>query len=49
MHIWMYVIREMEDALDDCKEGCIIDNCNDDPVHGTYEYHNSNTSSSNNN
>jgi len=33
MHIWMYVIREMEDALDDCQEGCIIDNCNDDPVH----------------
>ena len=31
MSIWMYVIREMEDALDDCKIGCI--NCNDDPVH----------------
>lgn len=31
--IWMYVIREMEDALDDCKEACTIDNCNDDPVH----------------
>ena len=31
--IWMYVIREMEDALDDCKEACTIENCNDDPVH----------------
>ncbi|VEU37750.1 unnamed protein product [Pseudo-nitzschia multistriata] len=33
MVIWMYVIREMEDALDDCKEECTIENCNDDPVH----------------
>ncbi|KAL3924319.1 MAG: hypothetical protein SGILL_001118 [Bacillariaceae sp.] len=33
MNIWMYVIREMEDALDDCKEECDIENCNDDPVH----------------
>lgn len=33
MVVWMYVIREMEDALDDCKEGCTIENCNDDPVH----------------
>jgi hypothetical protein len=33
MNIFMYVIREMEDALDDCKEGCTIENCNDDPVH----------------
>ncbi|KAL3923597.1 MAG: hypothetical protein SGILL_001567 [Bacillariaceae sp.] len=34
MNIWMYVIREMEDALDDCKEGCDFEtNCNDDPVH----------------
>ena len=32
MNIFMYVIREFEDALDDCKENCI--NCNDDPVHG---------------
>lgn len=31
--IWMYVIRELEDALDDCKEACTIENCNDDPVH----------------
>merc|ERR1712003_493932 len=29
----MYVIREMEDALDDCKEACTIESCNDDPVH----------------
>jgi len=29
--IFMYVIREFEDALDDCSVGCI--NCNDDPVH----------------
>jgi Notch-like protein len=27
----MYVIREMEDAIMDCKSGCI--KCNDDPVH----------------
>merc|ERR1711977_113496 len=31
MNVWMYVIREFEDAIDDCKAGCI--NCNDDPVH----------------
>merc|ERR1712176_1601529 len=31
--IWMYVIRELEDALDDCQEACTIENCNDDPVH----------------
>jgi len=31
--IWMYVIRELEDGLDDCKEACTIENCNDDPVH----------------
>jgi hypothetical protein len=33
MGVWMYVIREMEDALDDCQEGCKVENCNDDPVH----------------
>ena len=33
MVVWMYVIREMEDALDDCKEACTIESCNDDPVH----------------
>jgi len=27
----MYVIREFEDAIEDCNEGCL--NCNDDPVH----------------
>jgi len=31
MNIFMYVVREFEDALDDCKSNCI--NCNDDPVH----------------
>ena len=31
MNVFMYVLREFEDALDDCKRGCI--NCNDDPVH----------------
>ena len=31
MNIFMYVIREFEDAIDDCKENCI--KCNDDPVH----------------
>jgi len=31
MNVWMYVVREFEDALDDCKAGCV--NCNDDPVH----------------
>lgn len=31
MNIFMYVIRELEDALDDCKIGCM--QCNDDPVH----------------
>jgi len=31
--LWMYVIREMEDALDDCNEGCTIEACNDDIVH----------------
>ena len=31
MNVWMYVIREFEDAIDDCKNSCIA--CNDDPVH----------------
>eukprot|EP00560_Eucampia_antarctica_P004733 CAMPEP_0197840238 /NCGR_PEP_ID=MMETSP1437-20131217/45490_1 /TAXON_ID=49252 ORGANISM="Eucampia antarctica, Strain CCMP1452" /NCGR_SAMPLE_ID=MMETSP1437 /ASSEMBLY_ACC=CAM_ASM_001096 /LENGTH=518 /DNA_ID=CAMNT_0043449817 /DNA_START=158 /DNA_END=1714 /DNA_ORIENTATION=- len=31
MAVYMYVIREFEDAIDDCKKNCI--NCNDDPVH----------------
>jgi len=31
MNVWMYVIREFEDAIDDCMDNCIA--CNDDPVH----------------
>ena len=31
MNVFMYVIREMEDAIDDCTSGCT--DCNDDPVH----------------
>merc|ERR1719313_2457709 len=31
MNVWMYVVREFEDAIQDCKSNCI--NCNDDPVH----------------
>jgi len=31
MNIYMYVIREFEDALDDCSRGCI--DCNDGSVH----------------
>jgi len=31
MHVWMYVIRELYDAIDDCQSGCT--DCNDDPVH----------------
>ncbi|KAL7545242.1 hypothetical protein ACHAWF_008593 [Thalassiosira exigua] len=31
LHIFMYVIREFEDALDDCEKNCI--NCNDGSVH----------------
>lgn len=32
MSVWMYVIREMEDALDDCKVDCKKTGCNDDTV-----------------
>lgn len=32
-NIFMYVIREFEDALDDCEKGCKLEECNDDPVH----------------
>lgn len=32
MNVWMYVIREMEDALDDCENDCKKTGCNDDPV-----------------
>jgi len=31
LNIFMYVIREYEDAIDDCEKGC--NTCNDDPVH----------------
>jgi len=31
LNVWMYTIREMEDAVDDCKVDCV--SCNDDPVH----------------
>jgi hypothetical protein len=31
MNVFMYVIREFEDALDDCESTCIL--CNDDAVH----------------
>jgi len=31
LNVFMYVIREFEDALDDCVKECIY--CNDDPVH----------------
>lgn len=33
----MYVIREMEDAIDDCNRGCDRDECNDDAVHALDE------------
>jgi hypothetical protein len=33
MNVWMYVIREFEDAIKDCKSGCDKLACNDDPVH----------------
>ena len=28
LNVWMYVIREYEDALDDCAKGCASDQCN---------------------
>merc|ERR1719386_97208 len=31
MNVWMYVIREMEDAIEDCNAKCPT--CNDDSVH----------------
>jgi hypothetical protein len=37
LSIFMYVIREMEDALDDCNKGCARDECNDDAVHALDE------------
>ncbi|GAX12063.1 hypothetical protein FisN_8Lh165 [Fistulifera solaris] len=35
--IFMYVIRELEDAIDDCVVQCDADTCNDDPVHALDE------------
>jgi len=32
MHFWMYVIREMEEALDGCKDDCKKTGCNDETV-----------------
>jgi len=32
MNVWMYSIREFEDALDDCDNNCAVDGCNDDKV-----------------
>ncbi|CAJ1948871.1 unnamed protein product [Cylindrotheca closterium] len=32
LNIFMYVIREFEDALDDCEKGCATVDCNNDPV-----------------
>jgi hypothetical protein len=33
MNVWMYVMREFEDALDDCVVGTSLAAANDDPVH----------------
>lgn len=34
MSVWMYTIRELEDAIDDCQSDCDpATTCNDDPVH----------------
>merc|ERR1719437_240309 len=32
MSVWMYVIREMESALDSCKDDCKKTGCNDEQV-----------------
>jgi hypothetical protein len=37
LNIFMYVIRELEDSLDDCNKGCGTDECNDDAVHALDE------------
>lgn len=37
LNIFMYVIRELEDAIDDCELGCDSDECNDDAVHALDE------------
>ena len=33
MNVWMYIIREYEDAIMDCQSGCSGIECNMDPVH----------------
>merc|ERR1711865_1041578 len=33
MSIWMYVIHQIEDALDNCIQGCSLNGCNDESVH----------------
>lgn len=33
MNVWMYVNRELEDAIDDCTNNCPTESCNDDQVH----------------
>jgi hypothetical protein len=37
MNIFMYVIREMEDAIGDCEDGCETTECNLDPVNALDE------------
>merc|ERR1719316_83282 len=40
MNVWMYVIHEMEDAINDCQNSCTDpgnQNCNADPVHAIDE------------
>jgi hypothetical protein len=37
MNVAMYVIRELEDAIDDCDKGCSTADCNDDAVHALDE------------
>lgn len=33
LNIWMYVNRELEDAIDDCEKSCPTESCNADQVH----------------
>ena len=37
MSVGMYVIRELEDAIDDCERGCDTEDCNLDSVHALDE------------
>jgi hypothetical protein len=37
MNVAMYVIRELEDSIDDCDKGCSTADCNDDAVHALDE------------